>query len=182
MIVEKTYDTCVIEFEEPTKLESFDLVVSDDIVLFDVLVAELSDNNWRPLFPLDVSINSEEHEVPFDIEAGNYIVRFNGEQPTVRRVLLSGAHMEAVMSFEKSLGIIHGDVGQEVQEIPIGVKNGSNTNFTISFPPIKGSVKVIYNGAVQTDGVHYVQSETNITLTFAPEESDDLLIIYTRRH
>lgn len=177
MIVEKTYETCEVHFEEQTKLEQFDLQLSDDIVLYDILV---DDNGWRPLQPNHITIDSGANNLPADIAAGSHIIRFDGEQPFATKIMLVGARLDGVQSFEKSLSVQLGTIGMEVQEIPSGAIDGSNMIYEITYQPVEGTVKVIYNGAVQTNGVHYTQSGKQIILTFAPQINDDLLIIYNR--
>lgn len=67
----------------------------------------------------------------------------------------------------------------EAEEIPTGVKNGINRNFTISHTPVTNSLLVFINGAAQTKDIDYTLSGINITfLEYAPVAEDNLLTQY----
>lgn len=66
------------------------------------------------------------------------------------------------------------------QEIPSGVKNSSNTIFTLANTPIAGSVYVYLNGLLCENTIDYTIASATITFTIAPDPSDSILTSYRK--
>lgn len=68
----------------------------------------------------------------------------------------------------------------EVNEVPSGLINGSNTAFTLSNTPISGSEMIHLNGLLQEEGGgnDYTITGSGITMIPAPETNDILLATY----
>lgn len=63
-------------------------------------------------------------------------------------------------------------------EIPAGVKNGVNTDFTLSRAPLAETLLVFKNGQTLTEDIDYTSSGITITFVIAPIETDNLLTKY----
>jgi phage-related tail fiber protein len=66
------------------------------------------------------------------------------------------------------------------REAPAGVKNGSNTTFTLAFTPTSGTEEVFLNGVLQEPGAgnDYTISGGTITMLTAPASDDKLVVCY----
>jgi len=72
-----------------------------------------------------------------------------------------------------------GGGGDEIAEIPIGTKNGSNTVFTLTYSPTQYPVIWLeLNGVFQEPDVDFTLTGNTITYTFAPASTDRHFIIY----
>lgn len=71
-----------------------------------------------------------------------------------------------------------GDGTQIFGEAPTGVKNGSNTAFTLAHTPQTGSTALYRNGLREVLGVGYTVSAATITFTTAPLSSDEIAVDY----
>lgn len=72
-----------------------------------------------------------------------------------------------------------GTGSQIVGETPTGVKNGTNTVFTVAQPYQTGSVAVHRNGLREHLSIGYSETTTTqITFTTAPMSDDDILVDY----
>lgn len=67
-------------------------------------------------------------------------------------------------------------------EIPVGLVNGVNTNFTVQFTPLAGSLKVFRNGLRLKQTFDYNFSGQTITFVSGaiPGSGDSLLVDYRR--
>jgi len=65
-------------------------------------------------------------------------------------------------------------------DVPSGLMDSSNTEFTLSFSPISGSVKVFWNGMKLRVGVGYTIAGATIELTIPPDASDTLECDYRK--
>lgn len=63
-------------------------------------------------------------------------------------------------------------------ETPDGIKNSSNTKFTLAHTPVAGSLKVYRNGARQRVTEDYTFSAQTITFTAAPDSDEIILVDY----
>lgn len=63
-------------------------------------------------------------------------------------------------------------------QIPAGVKNGINTDFTITYTPLPETLLVFKNGQTLTENIDYTSSGITITFVIAPSETDNLLTKY----
>lgn len=63
-------------------------------------------------------------------------------------------------------------------QIPAGIKNGENTDFTIDHPPLAETLLVFRNGQTLTENIDYAFSGVTITFVIAPIEADNLLTKY----
>jgi uncharacterized protein (TIGR02145 family) len=63
-------------------------------------------------------------------------------------------------------------------EIPAGLINGSNTEYTTANTPTTGSDKVFLNGLLQKRGFHYTISGNLISFIIAPFTDDQILVDY----
>lgn len=68
-------------------------------------------------------------------------------------------------------------VSSEIQ-IPAGVKDGVNTDFTLSHTPLPETLLVFKNGQTLTEDIDYTSSGITITFLIAPIETDNLLTKY----
>jgi len=72
-----------------------------------------------------------------------------------------------------------GGGGDEIAEVPIGTKNGSNTIFTLTYSPTQYPVIWLFlNGDFQTPDVEFTLTGNTITYATAPTATDEHFIIY----
>ncbi|RFS16998.1 hypothetical protein [Emticicia sp. C21] len=66
------------------------------------------------------------------------------------------------------------------REIPVGLKNNSNTSFLLAFTPTAGTEEVFLNGLLQEPGGQndYTISGNNIIMNSAPVSDDKLVVSY----
>ncbi len=68
-----------------------------------------------------------------------------------------------------------------VREIPMGVLDGVNTNFSLAAVPITGTEEVYLNGLLQdTRGIDYSINGAVITFLIPPVATDRILVTYQR--
>ena len=69
-----------------------------------------------------------------------------------------------------------------VQESVSGTLNGSNTSFTLGASPRDGTLTLILNGVIQSEGANndYTLSGTTVTMNFAPESDDTFVASYIK--
>ena len=69
-----------------------------------------------------------------------------------------------------------------VNEIPSGIINSINTDFSIANDPVTGTVSVYLNGLLQTPGTgkDYTISGKDITFTKAPRTNSEILVSYAK--
>jgi Asp-tRNA(Asn)/Glu-tRNA(Gln) amidotransferase C subunit len=65
-------------------------------------------------------------------------------------------------------------------EVPTGTIDGSNTDFTINYVPVNGSIKVFRGGARQKITEDYTVSGQTITFLIAPQVNEILIVDYKR--
>jgi len=67
-----------------------------------------------------------------------------------------------------------------VNEIPTGLINSSNTDYTLANTPVAGTVAVFLNGMYQApgSGLDYTISGTTISFSKAPHTNSDLYVTY----
>lgn len=63
-------------------------------------------------------------------------------------------------------------------EIPIGIKDGVNTDFTLTYAPLAETLLVFKNGQTLTENIDYTFSGITIIFLIAPIETDNLLTKY----
>jgi hypothetical protein len=68
------------------------------------------------------------------------------------------------------------------EEVPTGAINGSNTAFTLANSPVETSVKVYLNGQRLASGAgfDFTVSGTALTLAYAPDTGDFLVVEYRK--
>jgi hypothetical protein len=68
------------------------------------------------------------------------------------------------------------------EEVPTGAINGSNTAFTLANSPVETSVKVYLNGQRLASGAgfDFTVSGTALTLAYAPDTGDVLVVEYRK--
>lgn len=68
-------------------------------------------------------------------------------------------------------------------EIPTGIVNSSNTDFSIEYTPVVGTVEVHLNGLLQTPGTgkDYTISGTDISFAKAPRVNSEILVSYAKQ-
>jgi len=67
-------------------------------------------------------------------------------------------------------------------EIPSGTINSGNTEFSIAYTPVAGTVVVHLNGLLQTpgSGKDYTISGKDISFTKAPRTNSEILVSYAK--
>jgi hypothetical protein len=71
-----------------------------------------------------------------------------------------------------------GDGTPVLNETPTGVKDGSNTVFTLAHAPQAGSTGVYRNGLREVLGVGYILAGSNLTFSSPPLSSDEITVDY----
>jgi len=82
--------------------------------------------------------------------------------------------------------IVSGGVGigdMIANEIPSGDINSHNTEFSIQYDPVAGTVEVYLNGLLQTPGTggDYTISGKNISFIKPPRTNSEILVSYAKQ-
>lgn len=65
-----------------------------------------------------------------------------------------------------------------LDEIPSGLKNGSNTVYILAHTPIDNTFSLYLNGLKAKKQIHYTLSGSTITMNEAPQSTDELISRY----
>lgn len=71
-----------------------------------------------------------------------------------------------------------GDGTQVFNEIPSGLRNGTNPVLTLAHTPHAGSTTLYRNGLRESLGIGYTVTGSDITFTVAPLSSDEITVDY----
>lgn len=71
-----------------------------------------------------------------------------------------------------------GSEGNVIEEIPSGLINGTNTDFTLSHTPIDHTLLIFLNGVEQSESVDYTLDGVTITFIEAPQSGDEVSVYY----
>lgn len=123
------------------------------------------------------------------LEIGSTKGFVNGRVTTAQRTALTG--VDGMQVYDTDLDALYiyangswtavgsGAGGTDIQEVPTGTIDGSNTAFTLSQTPISNaSVKIYLDGVFQRQGTHYTITGTAITFTTAPATGQELDAVY----
>lgn len=106
-------------------------------------------------------------------------------EPVVIRVTSRTARVTGPTASERVLIVASpgppgaaGDGTQVIGETPAGVKNGTNTVFTLANTPEVGTVAVYRNGLRERLGVGYTATGPTLTFSTAPLSTDDITADY----
>lgn len=92
----------------------------------------------------------------------------------VEMLITAGFFTDTAYGIFATLGVIN----FVEEEIPSGLIDGNNTNFTLVYTPISKSVKVYVNGVRYRLTSHYTVSGKVITLLSAPPKDSEIYVDY----
>lgn len=123
------------------------------------------------------------------LEIGSTKGFVNGRMTTAQRTALTA--IDGMQVYDTDLDALYiyangswtavgsGAGGTDIQEVPTGTIDSSNTAFTLSQTPISNaSVKIYLDGVFQRQGTHYTITGTAITFTTAPATGQELDAVY----